>query len=98
MAVLLDNFLAASNEMKNRERARLIEEGKSHKHLRNPLDPLLLKLSKEYVSEADLSEILQDLFKVCVTETEGEGEGESVCARASVRDPTGPVQGGQIGA
>ncbi len=63
MAVLLDNFLSASNEMKKEERAKQLQESKSQKHLKNPLDPLLLKLAKEYTSDANLSEILQDLFK-----------------------------------
>ena len=31
---------------------------------RNPLDPLLLRLSKDYINEADLSFRLQELFKV----------------------------------
>ena len=64
MAVLLDNFLSASNEMKMDERAMEIQENKAQKHLKNPLDPLLLKLARDYTSDANLSEILQDLFKV----------------------------------
>ena len=64
MAVLLDNFLSASNEMKMDERAMEMQESKSQKHLKNPLDPLLLKLARDYTSDANLSEILQDLFKV----------------------------------
>ena len=63
MAVLLDNFLAASNEMKKKDRLRKIEEGKMHKQLKNPLDPLLLKLAKDYTNDSNLSEILQNLFK-----------------------------------
>ena len=33
------------------------------KHFKNPLDPLLMRLSMDYVNDADLSTRLQDLFK-----------------------------------
>jgi hypothetical protein len=64
IAVLLDNFLAASNEMKTEERHKAIQQNQSQKHVKNPLDPLLLKLAKEYTNEDGLSSILRDLFKV----------------------------------
>ena len=34
------------------------------KHFKNPLDPLLMRLSMDYVNDADLSARLQELFKV----------------------------------
>ena len=34
------------------------------KQFKNPLDPLLLRLSKDYLSEADLATRLGDLFRV----------------------------------
>ena len=64
IAVLLDNFLTASNEMKMAERAKAIEQNQAQKLVKNPLDPLLLKLAKEYANDEALSTILQDLFKV----------------------------------
>jgi hypothetical protein len=64
IAVLLDNFLTASNEMKTAEKLKAIQQTQSKKLMKNPLDPLLLKLAKEYTNDDGLSSILQDLFKV----------------------------------
>ena len=64
IAVLLDNFLSASNEMKVAERLKLIQHNELQKQVKNPLDPLLLKLSKDYTNDAGLSDLLRDLFKV----------------------------------
>ena len=63
IAVLLDNFLAASNAMKREKHNLLIQAKRKAKRFKNPLDPLLLRLSKEYINDADLSERLQELFK-----------------------------------
>jgi len=71
IAVLLDNFLTASNDMKTEEKLRAIQQNQSQKHVKNPLDPLLLKLAKEYTNEAGLSTILQDLFKVLDSDNSG---------------------------
>ncbi len=35
------------------------------KQFKNPLDPLLLRLSKDYLSDTDLSNRLGELFCVC---------------------------------
>ncbi len=68
IAVLLDNFLTASNEIKLSERLKVIRDNQSQKQVKNPLDPLLLQLSKDYMNDAGLSAILQDLFRVrCLT-------------------------------
>jgi hypothetical protein len=64
IAVLLDNFLSASNEMKVAERLKLIQHNELQKQVKNPLDPLLLKLSKDYTNDAGLTDLLRDLFKV----------------------------------
>ena len=64
IAVLLDNFLSASNEMKVADRIKAIQVNELQKQVKNPLDPLLLKLSKDYTNQAGLTEILRDLFKV----------------------------------
>jgi hypothetical protein len=42
----------------------LIHAKQKDKQFRNPLDPLLLRLSKDYIDETDLSARLQELFKV----------------------------------
>jgi hypothetical protein len=64
IAVLLDNFLAASNELKQEERLKAIQVSELQKQLKNPLDPLLLKLSKDYTNQAGLTDMLRNLFKV----------------------------------
>jgi hypothetical protein len=64
IAVLLDNFLTASESMKAEEYKRTIREKQMAKHIKNPLDPLILRLSKDYISDADLSTRLDELFKV----------------------------------
>jgi hypothetical protein len=69
IAVLLDNFLSASNEMKVAERLKAIQVNELQKQVKNPLDPLLLKLSKDYTNQAGLTEILRDLFKVSQSAT-----------------------------
>ena len=62
IAVLLDNFLAASNAMKVEKELRIIQTKQTKKQLRNPMDPLLLRLSKDYTNETDLSKRIRDLF------------------------------------
>jgi hypothetical protein len=64
IAVLLDNFLAASNRIKEEEARQAVQTSRGLKRLSNPLDPLLLQLSKEYAGDGDLSARLQNLFKV----------------------------------
>lgn len=64
VAILLDNFLAASNALKMEKELRVIQRKQTRKQLKNPLDPLLLRLSKDYTNEADLSKRLRELFKV----------------------------------
>ena len=64
IAVLLDNFLTASNSMKFEEASAALQEKQMAKQLKNPLDPLLLRISKDYIDDEDLSTRLRDLFKV----------------------------------
>ena len=64
IAVLLDNFLSASENLKQEEHRRHIQERQLEKHFQNPLDPLILRLSKDYINEEDLSSRLKELFKV----------------------------------
>jgi hypothetical protein len=46
------------------ERLKAIQVNELQKQVKNPLDPLLLKLSKDYTNQAGLTEILRNLFKV----------------------------------
>ena len=62
IAVLLDNFLAASNAMKVEKELSVLQTKQNKKQLKNPLNPLLLRLSKDYTNEADLSKRIRDLF------------------------------------
>ncbi len=62
--MLLDNFLSASEAMKAEEYKRMIKVKQVEKHFKNPLDPLILRLSKDYTNDADLTARLEELFKV----------------------------------
>jgi predicted membrane protein len=64
IAVLLE-ICQASNRDKEKKRAeKLIMQKQREKALKNPLDRLLLDLSKEYVCEDDLEHHLHHLFSV----------------------------------
>ena len=65
MAVLLDNFVSASAKIEDDEKRRVLEEKRRRQQTRNPLEPLLKKLAKEYVDDADLSDKLRCLYQVC---------------------------------
>ncbi len=64
MAVLLDSFVTASLRMLEEERQRQLAESKSRKTISSTLDPLLERLARDFVDNADLSSRLQNLFKV----------------------------------
>ena len=70
IAVLLDKFLTASNEIKLAELLKDIQVNELQKLLKSPLDPLLLKLSKDRdcINQAGLTDMLQNLFKVGLCE------------------------------
>ena len=69
MAVLLDNFLSASTAMEREERreeqgnAKLQTARDSGLYLL-PLEPLLLKLTRDYVDSSDLNDRLAILYQV----------------------------------
>ena len=44
-----------------------LDESKSRKTISSTLDPLLERLSRDYVDDADLSSRLQSLFRVCMS-------------------------------
>ena len=97
VAILLDNFLAASNALKMEKELRVIQRKQTRKQLKNPLDPLLLRLSKDYTNEADLSKRLRELFKVGRGSTRGPQAdgGAPPFWRASARLPDAGVASGQ---
>jgi hypothetical protein len=64
VAVLLDSFVSATARIEAEEIKGLLEEKRRRHQAKNPLEPLLKKLTKEYVNNADLSEKLNLLFKV----------------------------------
>ncbi len=68
IAVLFENFHHASKRMKVDKTLEAIRESQRTKQLSNPLDPLLLRLSKDFVDEEDLTKRLRELFKVrCIS-------------------------------
>ena len=64
LAVLLENFLEASNELEAREERERIVRAEREQQVKNPLEPLLLKLTKEFSDDQDLSDRLQRLYEV----------------------------------
>ena len=51
--------------MLEEERQRQLAESKSRKTISSTLDPLLERLARDFVDNADLSSRLQNIFKVC---------------------------------
>ncbi len=64
VAVLLDSFVSASLRMLEEERQKQLADSKTRKTISSTLDPLLERLSRDFVDNADLSSRLQNLFKV----------------------------------
>ena len=62
-AILLDQFImTASNTIAEAEAERQ-KERKREELIRNTLDPLMAKLSEDYIDDADLTHRLHNLFK-----------------------------------
>ena len=64
MAVLLDNFVTASAKIEEGEKRLELEEKRRRQLTRNPLEPLLKKLAREFVDDADLADKLRCLYQV----------------------------------
>jgi hypothetical protein len=64
VAVLLEICQEASRDDEKQRQADLVTQKQREKALINPLDPLLLELSQEFVSEKDLGVLLDNLFTV----------------------------------
>jgi hypothetical protein len=63
IAVLFENFRSASKAARLLKQADLVKKRKSNQ-LSNPLGPLLLRLSQDFVDESDLTKRIRQLFKV----------------------------------
>ena len=66
IAVLLENFHSASKALRLRRKADLSKKRKSNL-LSNPLGPLLMRLSQDFINEVDLTKRIRQLFKVRVS-------------------------------
>ncbi len=64
IAVLLENCQDASKVQEEKRKNHEIQQKQREKALKNPLDPLLLELSMDFVSEQDLERHLNRLFSV----------------------------------
>jgi hypothetical protein len=64
IAVLLDNFHCANKQLKVNKAMETFRLIQREKQLTNPLGPLVLRLSKDYSDEADLTKRIRELFKV----------------------------------
>ncbi len=64
VAVLIENFVAASRRMEEEEEAERIKERKMLSDFKNPLEPLLAKLASSFVDDADLSNKLKAVYMV----------------------------------
>jgi uncharacterized protein YaaW (UPF0174 family) len=67
VAVLLDNFVSASSMIEDEETQIMLEEKRRRQLVKNPLEPLLKKLAKEFVDDTDLSNKLRHLYEVSFT-------------------------------
>ncbi len=64
VAVLLDNFITAKTLSQQERETDMLNQAMKRKLFLNALDPLLEKLAVDHNDDADLSERLQELFKV----------------------------------
>jgi hypothetical protein len=64
VAALLDNFISASSAMDLEEKLQQAQACVRDQLERNPMEPLLIKLAREFTDNQDLSERLLKLYKV----------------------------------
>ena len=63
MAVLLDGFIGASTRIDLEEQLVRADLQQREQQARNPLEPLLLKLAREFSDSEDLSRRLHKLYQ-----------------------------------
>ena len=66
VAVLLENFVAASRRMEEEEKLEHISQRKMLSEFKNPMEPLLAKMAASFVDDADLSNKLKAVYDVRV--------------------------------
>ncbi len=64
VAALLDNFISASSDMEMEEKLRQAQAFVRDRLEHNPMEPLLIKLAREFTDSQDLSDRLLKLYKV----------------------------------
>ena len=64
MAALLDNFISASSEMDMEEKVKQAQAFVRDRMELNPMEPLLIKLARDFTDSQDLSDRLLKLYKV----------------------------------
>ena len=64
VAVLLENFVAASRRMEEEEATEKAAVRKMMSQFKNPMEPLLAKLASSFVDDADLKEKLNTVYNV----------------------------------
>ena len=64
VAALLDNFICASSRMEMEEKLQQAQACVRDRLERNPMEPLLIKLAREFTDSHDLSDRLSKLYKV----------------------------------
>ncbi len=64
MAALLDNFITASSEMEMEEKVLQSKALVLDRLERNPMEPLLIKLARDFTDSQDLSDRLLKLYHV----------------------------------
>ena len=63
VAVLLENFVAASRRMEEEEKLEHISQRKMLSEFKNPMEPLLARLAASFVDDADLSLKLRAVYE-----------------------------------
>jgi hypothetical protein len=64
VAVLLDKFITARTDQEEEGQRKRLEELASRSTIHNTLDPLLDKISRDYIDDSDLSTRLRKLYEV----------------------------------
>ena len=77
--MLLDNFVNASARDEAKAELRRIEEAKNYKEIRNPLEPLLIRLIKGYVDDTDLTRRLSTLYHILDSDGSGGLSADEFC-------------------
>eukprot|EP00292_Cryptomonas_paramecium_P000167 CAMPEP_0113678112 /NCGR_PEP_ID=MMETSP0038_2-20120614/9720_1 /TAXON_ID=2898 /ORGANISM="Cryptomonas paramecium" /LENGTH=379 /DNA_ID=CAMNT_0000595621 /DNA_START=655 /DNA_END=1791 /DNA_ORIENTATION=- /assembly_acc=CAM_ASM_000170 len=79
VAVLLDSFIGASARMEDEEKLENAENKVRENILRNPLEPLLLWLAKDFSDNEDLSERLRNLYEELDSDGSGGLDSDEFC-------------------